>query len=234
MRVWDVFPYWREQWAVEARVHMWSTLVPEVDYRPVALIGDRTHRGNPLPTLELPTGIESPTVVVLDADGDWEREKQQRNAVRSLLPLMAPDDLILLCDADEIVDPRALPRIAEATEAGPVKLRMVLYTCGTRWRHRDWWRHGAACRARDLPEHPSDDLRLNFALPKVPEAGWHLTYYGTDEDVDAKLSAFAHAEYDTAETRRELASIREHGTGYVDDPLTGPLADILAGMEVSA
>lgn len=234
MRVWDVFPYWRERWAAEARLRLWATLAPEVDYAAVALVGDRTHRGDPLPMADVPDGIWWPTIVTLDAGTDWEREQQQRDAVRSLLPMMAPNDLVLLCDADEVVDPQALAAIAAATAPGPAKLRMAMYCCGTRWRHRDWWRHGAACRARDLPEHPSADLRQNFTLPKVPEAGWHLTYYGTDEDVDLKLSAFAHVEHDTVEMRRELAEIREYGTGWVDAPLTGPLADILGGIGVAA
>lgn len=228
MRVWDVFPYWRERWAIDARQQLWAD-VHDVDltYAPVALVGDRTHRGIPLPIPNLPVEL---VLVTLDADGDWGREAQQRDAVRQVLPSMYPDDLMLLCDADELVDPQALPRILEATEHGPVKLRMAHYMCGTRWRHRDWWRHGAACRARDLPEHPTADLRMNFALPKVPDAGWHLTYMGTDEDVDLKLSAFAHAELDTPQTRQDLARFRVEGTDWIDDPLTGPLADILSGV----
>jgi hypothetical protein len=229
VKVWDVFPYWRERWAVDARLQLWADLAPEVEYDPVALIGDRTHRGNPLISYPTPPAGVGQVRVTLTADSDWGRERQQRDAVQPLMEVVAkPDDLVLLCDADELVDPRALPAILEATEAGPVKLRMAHYMCGTRWRHRDWWRHAAACRARDLPERPSEELRLNFALPKVDEAGWHLTYF--DEDVDAKLSAFAHAEYDTAQTRLDLADIRANGTGFIDDPLTGPLADILAGV----
>lgn len=234
MKVWDVFPYWRERWAVEARLQLWATLAPEVEYEPVLLVGDRTHRGMPLSDARpAPSGVLA-LFTVLDADGPWEREKQQRDAVRDLLPRMTPDDLVLLCDADELADPRALPAIVAATGFGPVKLRMAMYCCGTRWRHRDWWRHGAACWARDLPDRPSDELRLNFALPKVPEAGWHLTYLGSDADIDAKLKAFAHAECDTPQMRAELAAIRDNGTGWSDAPLTGPLADILDRIEVPA
>lgn len=218
MRVWDVFPYWRERWAVEARQRLWDG----VDYQPVALIGDRTHRGDPLPT---PWAGVNAVAVALDAADDWGREAQQRDAARRLLGLMDPDDLILLTDADELVDPRKLDAIIAATESGPVKLKMAIYMCGTRYRHRDWWRHPGACRARDLPEHPTADLRMNFSLPKVPEAGWHLTYF--DPDVDGKLKAFAHAECDTAEFRAEIERVRAEGVGLEDDPLTGPLADIL-------
>lgn len=232
MKVFDVFPYWRERWAVEARLRLWDGVE---GYRPVGILGDRTHRGKWLPhfnhdTSGFPADVEK-IVVALDADGDWGREAQQRDAVRQLLRHMEPDDLILLCDADELVDPRALPRILAATEQGPVKLRMAHYMAGTRWRHRDWWRHAGACRARDLPEHPTADLRMNFgAIPRVPDAGWHLTYLGSDADVDLKLSAFAHVEYDTAQTRVDIARLRETGEGWIDDPLTGPLADILADV----
>jgi hypothetical protein len=228
MRVWDVFPWWRERWAIDARLRLWADLAPDVEYEPWALLGDRTHRGRQIRTA--PPNV-CWSMVTLDAADDWGREAQQRDAVyRKLRFIPDPDDLILLTDADEIVDPLALPAVLEATEAGPVKLRMGHYMCGTRWRHRDAWRHAAACRARDLPEHPSEQLRLNFSLPKVPDAGWHLTYFGTDEDVDAKLSAFAHVEFDTAETRADIARIREEGTGFIDDPLAGPLADVLQAV----
>lgn len=223
MRVWDVFPYWRERWAIDARRQLWAGL----DYKPVALLGDRNHRGRELLAHPLPPG-QSAMYVTLDAEDDWGREAQQRDAVRRLLPDMDPDDLMLLTDADELVDPRALPRIVEATGTGPVKLRMAIYMCGTRWRHRDTWRHPAACRARDLPERPTADLRMNFTLPKLADCGWHLTYF--DEDVDGKLRAFAHAEWDTPEARVEFARIRAEGTGLEDDPLTGPLADILQAV----
>jgi hypothetical protein len=171
--------------------------------------------------------------VTLDAPDDWGREEQQRDAVVEFArEHMAPDDLILLTDADEIVDPRRLPDILAATEHGPVKLAMGLWMCGTRWRNVRPWTHPAACRARDLPPFPSQNLRLS-RRPVVPGAGWHLSYFGTDEDIDAKLRAFAHAECDTAENRAGLARLREHGDAErVDDPLTGPLADFLAGAHV--
>lgn len=236
MTVWDVFPYWREHWARDARQRLWSTIAPNVDYRRVALGGDRTFRGEPLPRPPLSLGpIVQYVWVTLDAGGPWEREKQQRDAVWLMREQMADDDLVLACDADEFVDPRALDRILDATAAGPVKLRMAMYTCGTRFRNPTPWRHAAACRARDLPEHVTDQLRDVRTLPQVADAGWHLTYYGSDEDNDLKLKAFSHAEVDTPEMRASLAADREHGPkGWLDDPLTGPLADILAAMEVPA
>ncbi len=235
VRVWDVFPYWREAWAVRARQQLWAQFAPDVEYMPVALLGDRTHRGNPLPDglPEVPDGVEL-VMVTLDADTDWGREEQQRNAVRMLLPRMEPDDIVLLNDADEIVDPRMLPAITAMTAAGPIKLYMALWMCGTRWRNPDWWCHPGACRVRDLPEDPSKKLRLKAGFPGLWAAGWHLSYAGTDADVDAKLSAFAHSECDTAENRAEIAQVRAEGGDRVDDPLLGPLSAILKDDPVFA
>lgn len=224
--VWDVFPYWCERWATRARLALWKSLAPDITYMPVACVGDRTFRGR-----DLPEGLPEPGVetieVTLDARNDWAREHQQRNGALALLPRMQPNDLVLLVDADEFVDPRVLPVIAAMTAAGPIKLGMPLYMLGTRFRNPRWWTHPAACRARDLPGDPSRDLRSRFDLPVLIGAGWHLTYQGTDADVDAKLSAFSHVEWDTAEKREELARLRMQGTGMVDDPLTAPLDGVL-------
>jgi Glycosyltransferase family 17 len=227
MTVWDVFPYWRERWAVDARLKLWAGVA---GYRPTALLGDRTFRGDPLPVaVDLPAAEVDALVVSLDEPGAWGREKQQRDAIWRLRDEMADDDLVLVVDADEFVDPQALDRIQEATADGPVKLRMAMYVCGTRWRNPTPWRHGSACRARDLPERVTDQLRDVRTLPQVEDAGWHLTYYGTDEDIDLKLKAFSHVEVDTPQMRAALADQRENGPpGWLDDPLTGPLADILA------
>lgn len=232
--VWDTFPYWCEEWAAKARQRLWEQFAPEVDYRPVAFVGDRTHRGQLFDQpIVVPSGVWR-LEVTLDAASDWGREEQQRDSVRSLWPSMEPDDLVLLVDADEIVDPRVLPVILVATEHGPVKLSMPLYMCGLRWRNVRPWRHPAACRARDLPSNPSRQLRLNFGLPSVPDSGWHITYLGSDEDIDAKLRAFAHSECDTAENRASLAALREHGDAErIDDPLQGPLWDVLAELGVT-
>lgn len=241
VKVFDFAPFWRERWAFEARKRLWADLAPGVDYRPVAFVGDRTHRGDPKPDglPSVPEGVETVTVT-LDAPEDWGRERQQRDAARGYVSVATfgatevdPDDLILLCDADELVDPRRLPAILEATESGPVKLGMLLYYYGTTWRDPHWWTHPAGCRARDLPPNPSEALRCTGVWPFLPACGWHVSWTGSDEDRLQKLGAFAHAEYDTADVRELLAKaalegLDPHGQRLTYDPLRGPLADWLA------
>lgn len=237
MTVWDCFPYWKERWAAEARLSLWAQFRPDVEYVPVAFLGDRTHRGTPLPPdlPPVPDGVETMTVE-LDSGTDWGREQQQRDAVYMLKTSMDPDDLVLLCDADEIVDPRQLDAILDATATGPVKLAMDLYYYGTRYRQPWPWTHGAACRARDLPSYPSAALRLVSRFPVVPNAGWHVSWLGGAEAIGAKTAAFAHAEFDTPDARSAVIGFAEqgldvHGRTLFDDPMTGPLADFLTAMD---
>lgn len=230
MKVWDTFPYWREAWAAEARLRLWAEFAPDVDYRPYALVGDRTHRGDPLPEglPAVPTGCGEYRVK-LTADSDWGREEQQRDAVGDLLWDAGPDDLVLLGDADELVDPCRLDAILAATANGPCKLGMALYFYGTRWRYPRPWFHPGACRVRDMPESVSKSIRL-ARHPAVFDAGWHVSYVG---DTDAKLRAFAHSEADTAEFRATLADGRVLGTSpggreqLLDDPLPADIAALI-------
>ena len=233
VKVWDCFPMWRELWAYRARLALWAEFAPDVDYQAVPLLGDRTHRGDPLPLEVMALWNDLPhngyAMVTLDAGSDWGREEQQRDAVVELRPRMADDDLVLLGDADELVDPRALAAIVAATEDGPCKLEMALYFYGTRWRYQRPWRHAGACRARDLPASVSKSIRL-AGHTIVPDAGWHISYVG---DGDQKLRAFAHSEVDNEEFRATLAAGPDLGTSpggreaLADDPLPEDIARLI-------
>jgi hypothetical protein len=231
MMIWDCISYWREHRLVAARLELWRR--SGLDVTVVAFVGDRTHRGNPKPAgiPDPPAGVRVVNVT-LDAGDDWGRERQQRDAVTGLVPKMAGDDLVLLCDADEIVDPAAIPRIVDAAQNGPARLMMAVYMFDTRWRTQTPWSHPVALLAKHMQRKPSQRFREKHGRgPRVRDAGWHLTY---QDDVDAKLSAFAHAEVDTPEFRRQLEQARTthiglDGIPFVDQPLTGPLADVLEG-----
>jgi hypothetical protein len=230
--IWDCFPYWRERRLVAVRLELWRR--SGLDATVVAFVGDRTHRGNPKPSgLPAPPAGVRVVDVTLDAGGDWERERQQRDAVTDLRPEMAPDDLVLLCDADEIVDPLAVPRIVETAHGGPVRLAMAVYMFDTSNLSQARWSHAVAFHARDMQRKPSQRFRERHGrLPRVADAGWHLTYQG---DIDEKLSAFAHAEVDTDEYRDQLAASRRDRVGldgvpFINRPLTGDIAEVMRGI----
>jgi hypothetical protein len=230
--IWDCVPYWRERRLVAARLELWRR--SGLDVTVVTFVGDRTHRGDPKPSgLPAPPPGVRVVDVVLDAGDDWGRERQQRDAVTDLRPEMASDDLVLLCDADEVVDPLAVPRILETAQSGPVRLSMKMYLFDDSNMSTSNWSHAVAMYARDLQGKPSQRHRERHGrFVRIADAGWHLSYQG---DVDQKLSSFAHAEVDNDEYRARLAASRANrvdmdGNPFIDCPLTGDIAEALRGI----
>jgi hypothetical protein len=123
---------------------------------------------------------------------------------------MAADDLVLICDADEIVNPEAIGRITDRVSYGVAALEMWLYPHDTSWRCVKPWMQAKAARPHQL----QPDLRGMWAMKRVQRAGWHLT---TSDDT--KLSAFAHAECDTVEHRAHVQRCRDNLTDLEARPL---------------
>src|SRR3954451_15765755 len=62
------------------------------------------------------------------ADSPWDREREQRSAVRSALTDVEPDDLLLIGDVDELPRPRIVKALSEELQE-PTRLcqRHALY-----------------------------------------------------------------------------------------------------------
>lgn len=245
MRVWDVFPYWREQQFVEARRKLWATYAPDVQHIMVACIGDRTHRGDPLPP-DLPEPeVDFKVEVTLDAEGNWGRERQQRDAGAQFVRFMlheekvSPEDIVLIADADELTDPRRIRAIAASTIYRPAKMGMHAYLYGLMWRFpRTWWQ-AAAGRARDIANINLSEMRVDpTGYVVLPDCGWHISYVGGMDAIDQKLKAFAHEEWDSPGGRAVLAEGIEKGLdmsggALLPYPLESEIAECLTSIPKS-
>lgn len=191
MRVVDCVPFFNEVEILRARL----AILPAD--RHVVMEAHETHQGRPKPLhldgVDLPN-VERFAVHLPNGDDHWLRERHQRDALAGHLAGIDPDDLVLSCDVDEIPNPDAMDRIAEMTEQGPVRLGMRMLYYGLDWEHAAGWSHAVAFRAQDIPVSLSK-LRLSGGLRRVvPDAGWHVSYWGGRERRRAKVEAFAHAE----------------------------------------
>lgn len=232
MKVWDCFPFFNEFEHVRARTALWRGKA-----QPLLMEADLTHRGKPKSFLfkDAPIdGVIGQTCLLDASADDWEREGKQRDWIGVWLREHADaDDLILSCDADEIVNPARLDDIVSMTERGPVCLAMRLYYYGLHWADPHPWIHAKAMRVRDLPLSLSA-MRVNLGLPVVNNAGWHVAWWGGTERIDVKLSSFAHSEFDTLEVRTALDSSQKnfldpHGRSLVsvNDTLPSELLEYL-------
>lgn len=125
----------------------------------------------------------------------WVRERLQRDAAMPFLMELESDALIISSDLDELIHPAALERIESATRIAPCAIEQDMYRGNLEGFYASTgWNHPKALRRLDLPESLSS-LRL-ASLPSVKAGGWHLTYFGSRDEIWAKLRSFAHTEAD--------------------------------------
>jgi hypothetical protein len=226
MKIFDCFPYWREYKHVMARKQLWES--SGYDVQMIAMCGSHTHSGvciehsgavvekNDKVRLGSIEGILTRHVNIEMSGADtWAREEAQRNALFPAVREFAkPDDLIISTDADEIINPDAVGNIvASCMQNGPVSLSMGMLYYGLRWRSPNKWTHGKAFLWQDAPSDWSA-LRMDIYRPAVPNAGWHISWFGSSADRALKALSFAHSEF--ANTEGIIAI--ENGAKYGFDP----------------
>lgn len=148
-------------------------------------------------------------------DTAWARDFYQRDmAVAALAGVWRPDDIILITDADEIVDHRALqhwPHLASLRMA--TSKHFLNYCAEPRSNHANR-RSGAICRAETLARRGVTYVRTALSAARkdwetVPAAGWHFTSVGDAEGVTQKFNAYAHQEAGK-EGLRDAAVVGDH------------------------
>src|ERR1700722_14620638 len=128
----------------------------------------------------------------LDDDNGWMREIRQREIIDIGLRSndVQPEDIILLSDVDEI--PR--PEIINERMYNGVTYTMRQHMFSANWLHPETWQ-GTVVQRYGLIESMQGLRNMrNSPWPRVPDAGWHLTYLGGDEVVKDKVAAYSHAE----------------------------------------
>lgn len=230
-RIWDCVTYFDELDHLQARFEMLDGLVAGH----IVCEGTHTHQGDPKhPRAAGSSWLPGNAIMCLaDLSGysePWDREHAQRDFIGTYVQALTgdvfePDDILMVCDVDEHVNPEAVPFLAAATEPGPVFLRMRMCYYGLAWEHDTpmGWCHPRALRVRDLPRSLSA-LRESEVTRGVWGAGWHVSYTGGPERRAAKLRAYAHAEQNNPDTHALIATAHETGIGPNGETLT-PLTD---------
>lgn len=130
-------------------------------------------------------------------DSAWAREFHQRDlAVRGLDGLAGPDDLVIISDADEIIDRRALESFAGDAMGMELRTFQYFYNCEVLDKRRV---KSAITTAKVLVANGSSYLRIGcggYFRPRLAlqRAGWHFTNVATPEFVETKMRSFSHEE----------------------------------------
>jgi beta-1,4-mannosyl-glycoprotein beta-1,4-N-acetylglucosaminyltransferase len=227
-RIVNLLPFYNEFTMFRMRLHEMAGWVDHF----VVIESTRTFTGLDKPLLfrehqaEFAEFADRITLLALDdvpscVNAAWARDFYQRDmAVRGLHGLCGPDDLVLLTDADEIVDGRAI----EGFDGDFATLQMPTFKYFLNYRpvvgHRKHaLRKSSVWKARYLQAFGSSYLRFFLACDDlrthvIPNAGWHFTSMMDAAAVSRKVDSYAHQEQSKAHLRDEahysslLAGIR--------------------------
>jgi hypothetical protein len=226
-KVFNLFPFNAEFTLLEIRL---EEMAPFVDHF-VIVEAAQTHTGQPKPMrfleqraafarysdkiIHVPVESFPPHI-----DSAWARDFFQRDsAVRGLSGLCAPDDLVILSDADEIIAPDALARLPDGPLVG-ADLRTFSYFFNYEILYGRPRIKAAFVRAALLAEHGSSWLRVGapryFGHTFVERAGWHFTSIADAAGIERKFQASSHVEHahlGRSHFEEMLARIRREGLG---------------------
>jgi hypothetical protein len=132
--------------------------------------------------------------------GPWDRETQQRNAIKAALSQLEPqaDDIILISDADEIPRRSVIPTLDPDPVMG-IGLDIFYYNINMKDVHEHTIR---AIRYDEFTKSTPQEIRTLDVdqLPRIYHAGWHFSYLGDTDHIINKFRSFSHAELNRPDT----------------------------------
>jgi beta-1,4-mannosyl-glycoprotein beta-1,4-N-acetylglucosaminyltransferase len=133
----------------------------------------------------------------------WFREKYQRNYAQSYLQQKTEPFVVIVCDADEVPTRDAVQVFRGKYEKldTRVKLEMSFFYYSTQWIKPEVWYGAYAINDRGLKNASLDDMRVQPKQAYLKNAGWHFSYFMSEDDIERKVRSFAHTEYSGAEFR---------------------------------
>lgn len=203
--IYDCFSFFNELDLLEIRLCL---LYDHVD-KFVIVEANKTHSNKPKPLFfeENKTRFEkySDKIIYIkaldlpDSNDAWVLEKAQRETIKKGLLNCSDDDIIIISDLDELVDPAVLKK--SITE--PTRINMYLYYYFLNWKTNEIWNQSFISPYKFIKNESLSYLRTNIeVIPNsipVSESGnsKHLSYlYGFDlKKYTTKLNSFAHQEY---------------------------------------
>lgn len=215
-KVYDCFMFFNEFDLLEIRLNTLDTVVDKF----VLVEADHTHSGKKKPLYfdevkdqERFAKFNSKIIHIIEnvfpeGKDSWELENAQRNAIIKGLDTASPNDIIIISDSDEIVNPTIFPL---DYINGPYKLQQSFYYYYFNCKVDHDGSTAIVCRMQNILDAPNiQTLReLEGSIPVISKAGWHFSYFGGVDNIVEKIEALAHTENDKVEIKNK-SKIEEH------------------------
>ena len=141
----------------------------------------------------------------------WIRERWQRDAIMRGFQNVPAEDLILICDADEIPRRAVVNDILHDVRTPAFGFYLPLSYFYVNYRRVGDPEITAVAATKAVLTHiPPTTLRAALRAGAIPgarliaEAGWHLSFLGDNEAVRRKIRAYSHQEFNTEEFLRQI------------------------------
>jgi beta-1,4-mannosyl-glycoprotein beta-1,4-N-acetylglucosaminyltransferase len=128
----------------------------------------------------------------------WLNENYQRNCINYGISTLVlnKNDLIIISDLDEIIDPHIALKfknnLIEVKDGFTLSHDMYYYNLNTL--HDEKWTASKIVTYEMYVKTSPQQIRTNQNLPILPNAGWHLSYFGDACFIKNKLIEFGHQE----------------------------------------
>ena len=150
----------------------------------------------------------------INKNDQWKNENYQRICIKTELDKMNlnKDDLIIISDLDEIINPNILVNKDNLLEKG-YTLEQDFYYYNLNCKHKEKWTRAKLVRYDELTNVGcSEKVRHINNYSILQNAGWHLSYFGNIKFIQNKLKEFGHQEYNNNNYTNEdniLKAIKE-------------------------
>jgi hypothetical protein len=212
MKTYDCFTFFNELDLAEIR---FKTLWDSVDYFVVAE-ANLSHSGKPKEfTFENNLDRFAPYMSKIrhikitdmpETNDSWVREKFQRKCLERGLTDIAPEDIIVVSDCDEIVRPELLAMIKEDEndyDRYVCKLPLFQYKINYLMVKPESAHPKLAVTRGRVFTNPDQERTYTFDWTPKPfntvtleHGGWHFSYFGNNDNAIVKIQNFAHTETD--------------------------------------
>lgn len=138
--------------------------------------------------------------VITEETGEWDIEFYQRNSIMKGLKSCEPDDLIIISDVDEIVNPEILERVKEnqerqrhdiltdILETKAVVCEMELFYYYFNLKFRKCLGGSTLVKFKNMLE-PQEHRNIIQDVMYLPKGGWHFSYFGDSEFIRNKIAS---------------------------------------------
>jgi beta-1,4-mannosyl-glycoprotein beta-1,4-N-acetylglucosaminyltransferase len=134
----------------------------------------------------------------------WNNEIFQRNCIKRGLDKLKlnDDDIFTVTDLDEIPDPKLLQKIKKnEINIDVVVIELDFYYYNLNCKINGTWPLSRMISYKKYKElgFSCEQIRKNMSFKIIPNAGWHLSYFGDEKFIKNKIENFGHQELNIAD-----------------------------------